>query len=339
MESSEIDKLESSLGHLPAYEIYKTFEVQNDGQLCNTYFPELLQLPIQNSKITEFCNNIAGIVKYMSELSNENNFQEHCIYFNFYIYSLIKKKFSSFSHGDKESIIYAIYDKWTNISKTLLKDKCSFKLEFKDNNDLNNWIDMKCIYDYIKNYNSVSINYPTTQNLCNTYTAYISKVKSLYERYKHKCCTHDEYNCYYYNIDCSQIQDPSELLKQLKCNEIPNRDANLKEHETPVTPNAELSHGSNPETKEKIDSTNASTLGSFKTSMVVINPLIGTLLTFFFLYKFSPLQHWLRSKIPRNININSIPGKEECEESLAYTSEYADMNSNDNPYNISYQHI
>ncbi|SBS91829.1 PIR Superfamily Protein [Plasmodium ovale curtisi] len=339
MESSEIDKLESSLGHLPAYKIYKTFELQNDGQSCNTYFPGLLELHVKDSKITEFCKNVASIVKYISGLSDVKNIQEHCIYFNFYIYSLIKKKFSSFSHEDKESIIYAIYDKWTNISKMLLKDKCSFKLEFRDNNDLNKWIDMKSIFDYIKNYNFININDFTTEEICKAYIKYTENIKTLYEKYKPQCSQSNGYYCYFYYISWKKVPNPNELIKKLKCNEIMSSSSHRNGHYTAFIENTGLPHDSHPEAKEKMEDTVTSTHRPFKTSMVIVSPIIGILLITSFFYKFSPLGLWLRRKLQRKIYIKHISDKEDTEESLEGTEDHSDINSNSIPYNISYQHI
>ncbi|SBS92335.1 PIR Superfamily Protein, partial [Plasmodium ovale curtisi] len=86
MGSTEIDDMESTLKELPSYEKYEEFSNLNNEDICKNYFTHLLNLQDKNSNITEFCHNISGIIRHISEKEEENYISDNCAYLSFYIY-------------------------------------------------------------------------------------------------------------------------------------------------------------------------------------------------------------------------------------------------------------
>ncbi|SBT72227.1 Plasmodium vivax Vir protein, putative [Plasmodium ovale] len=330
MDTPGIDELEKNLTHLPAYKIYSDFEKQNDSDFCQNYFKEALQLQDKHNEIEDLCYNIGGIFKNIhEEFQNEENITEKCAYLNFYLYNKIKKKFGSNETTDVQNIISAFFDGWFEIKAKLLKDNCSTKYD-SSNTDLDKWKGMKCMYDYNKNYSYIEKNYSNNDEQCKSYIQYLENIIPLHVKYNDECCS-NEYECAFYYYYCEQRGNPDELLEKLK--------SHLKQKETlqSLGPGNDVgSHegqpliGEFPAKGEEGD--NDTSINPLKISMFVINPLIGSIL-------FSPLGHWIRSKMHRNINIKHISDNEDNNEVLGYTSEYADIDLNDIPYNISYQHI
>ncbi|SBT36721.1 PIR Superfamily Protein [Plasmodium ovale wallikeri] len=337
MDTLGIDELEKSLTHLPAYKIYDFFEKQKYENYCEIYFKEVLELQGKHDGIKDLCYNIGGIFKNIyEEFQKEKDITEKCAYLNFYLYNKIKKKFGSNKTTDVQNIISAFFDGWFKIKEELLNRNCSSKYDSL-NTDLEKWKGMKCMYDYNKNYSYIEKNYSNNDEQCKSYIQYLKSIIPLYVKYKGECCS-SGYACVFYYYYCEQRGNPDELLEKLK--------SHLKQKETlqSLGPGNDVgSHegqpliGEFPAKGEEGD--NDTSINPLKISMFVINPLIGSILVFYLLNKFSPLGHWIRSKMHRNINIKHISDNEDNNEVLGYTSEYADIDLNDIPYNISYQHI
>ncbi|SBS92689.1 PIR Superfamily Protein [Plasmodium ovale curtisi] len=314
MESTDIRDMESTLKVLPSYKKYEKFSKLVNENICQKNFTELLKLQFKSSNITKFCHNISGIIQHMSENKKGNYISENCTYVNFYIYDRIKAKF----HPDSaliDNILRNIYFEWYLVNNNLLEEKCSFKYHYK-NNEIDLWNDMKIIYDYKNNYNYIKDNTEDYET-CKKYEKYLNIVKKIYEKKNSECCNRDNGQCKIYSFECNKIEHPDKLLQEINCPGLAKD--NSRETEADVN-------------KDSSDN------GSLKTSMVAISPFIGILFSFFFSYKFSPLGSWLRSKI-QGVNIKGIPYNEDTEESLVYASEYADINPNNIPYNISYKNI
>ncbi|SBT02044.1 PIR Superfamily Protein [Plasmodium ovale curtisi] len=314
MGSKEIDDMKSTLIELPSYEKYEQFSNLDNKEICKKHFTNLLKLKDQISNITELCNNISGIIQHMSEKEEENYISDNCAYLNFYIYHRVKIKFRSPSELIN-TILYKIYVDWFLMKTNLLESKCSFNYG-QNVNEIDMWNDMKIMYDYKNNYDYIKENtkdYAT----CKKYENYLNEVKTIYDKKYSECCNKNNGQCNIYSFECNTIKHPGILLQEINCPGL-EKDNSL---ETQADGNKDSSDN-----------------GFLKTSVVAISPFIGILVSFFFSYKFSPLGSWLRSKI-QGVNINDIPYNEDTEESLEYESEYADINPNNIPYNISYKNI
>ncbi|SBT72625.1 Plasmodium vivax Vir protein, putative [Plasmodium ovale] len=317
-----------NLQHLPAYATYNDFENQNNEEFCNMYFDEVLKLQDQRNGIKDLCINIAGVLKDIQlNLSNKYYINYRCKYLNFYLYEQIRKRYGTHTREDTDNIISAFHNGWYNIKSKLLKDECGYR--YDRDTTLEKWNDMKIIYDYKQNYNNIKENYHTDYNTCKINIEYLQNVKLIYEKWNSFCCS-GAIQCRYYYYDCDSKKDPEELLKHINCPESTKDDSLQASPEGRIGSSAEQGRGSHLQGEEEIGGDNdASIIDPLKTSMFVINPLIGIV--------FSPLGPWLRSQIKRNIK--HISKNEVTEESLEYISEYNDINSNNIPYNISYQHI
>ncbi|SBT57235.1 PIR Superfamily Protein [Plasmodium ovale wallikeri] len=257
----------------------------NDEAYCNTNFKELLQINNKDSSIKDLCKNAAGILKHIAEeLKKDVDISVHCVYFNFYIYDQIKKKFSSYPSNDIGNIISDIHSGWRNINHELLKDKCSFKYTI-DNIELDKWINMKIIYDYNKNYDYIEKNYLTDDETCKTNKEYLKNIKPLYEKWSKVCCSETpECNFYYY--DCYNIKDPDELLKIIKCNDLPKAHLYGPAPEAAIVLNGKEGNDIHLQDEQRVRRDNdPSTLGPLKSSITFSIPLIGTLIICSFLYK------------------------------------------------------
>ncbi|SBS98923.1 PIR Superfamily Protein [Plasmodium ovale curtisi] len=260
MGSKGIDDVESILKGLPSYAIYKKFSELHDVEFCQKHFTNLLNLRNTNNNITEFCNNISGIAKHLSENIEGNDISENCEYVNFYIYDRFKIKFRPYSQVTNK-ILSSIDLDWYLMKTNLLKNKCSFK--FYHNIDVDKWNDMKIIYDYKNNYNYIKENtkdYAT----CKKYEKYLNEVKTIYNKKNSECCDKNNDQCGIFFFKCNTIKSPDTLLREINCPGL----AKDNFHETEADGNKDSSNN-----------------GSLKTSMVAISPFIGILASFFFSYK------------------------------------------------------
>ncbi|SBT56400.1 PIR Superfamily Protein [Plasmodium ovale wallikeri] len=314
MGSKEIDDMVSTLKELPSYKTYEQFRKLVNENTCKENFTELLNLQDQRSNIIAFCHNISGIIQHLIENKEGNYISENCPYVNFYIYDRFKIMFHPYSQVTNKILSKIDFD-WYLMNEKLLKKKCSFNYG-QNINEIDKWNDMKIIYDYKENYKYIKANTKDYET-CIKYEKYLNEVKKIYEKKNSECCKKDNNQCGIYFFKCKTIEHPDKLVQEINCSSL----AKDYSRET------------------ESDGNNASSdNGSLKTSMVAISPFIGILASFFFSYKFSPLGSWLRSKI-QGVNIKDISYNEDTEESLAYESEYADINPNNIPYNISYKNI
>ncbi|SBT01859.1 PIR Superfamily Protein [Plasmodium ovale curtisi] len=261
MESTDMRDVESILKELPSYAIYKQFSELRDIQFCQKHFTNLLNLQDKNSNITEFCNNISGIIQHLYKNKRENYFRENCQYVNFYIYDRIKIMFPPDS-ALINSILNNINIEWYLVNKNLLEEKCSFKYYHKTD-EVDKWNVMKIIYDYKKNYNYIK-GKTNDYDACIKYGKYLNKVKKIYEIKKSECCDKDNGQCGIYFFECKTIEHPDTLLQEINCPAL-------------ATDNSRETHADG--NKDSSDN------GSLKTSMVAISPFIGILASFFLSYK------------------------------------------------------
>ncbi|KNA01342.1 variable surface protein Vir22/24g [Plasmodium vivax North Korean] len=98
--------------------------------------------------------------------------------------------------------------------------------------------EMRDLFDYFKNYNSIENKIPTIGNDHQTYCEYVSYINTLYDKYIEQCCScyHNSDECtdecpHYFK--CDQKYSPDNLYSKLNCKkEIPSN--NFKKVELPA---------------------------------------------------------------------------------------------------------
>ncbi|SBT74334.1 Plasmodium vivax Vir protein, putative [Plasmodium ovale] len=329
-----MEKFESSLKHLPAYQIYDQFNKLGDENGYDNYFKNSLTLKERYEGTKELCKKITSNLRKISHLvSTGEDIDELCKYLNFWLYYQIKEHVSV-NKGNiySDGFIHSIYDGWNSISNMLLQNKCNVLISY--NTSLDEWVQGKIMYDYFKNFQYISDRYNDDPALCQEYHKYITSIKEYYTIYKSKCFPPHSTLCSYY-MKYDEKYDPNILLSNLKCTDIEvDRRLNTKEVselsdgvETLPSPRATLLEHS-PVNNEVLD-TNSSNIVGISVSV------LGLFIIFSMLYKFTPLVPWIREKIlGKTINFNNIDNV--TEELLQDNSEFIDISQHSDILHVAY---
>ncbi|SBT55141.1 PIR Superfamily Protein [Plasmodium ovale wallikeri] len=280
----------------------KWFIEHGDKEKCNDLDRELKQ----HHGVYEFCFSLIGNLKKFDELPSLNLFDKYrCRYFNIWVYEKLKKLFPDIKDPKCTTMQTKIMSFWDSYKKD---KKCNWDFpSYIINND--QYDKMKDLYDYALNYEMLKLdienyNYPCTHEISN----YIEKSIQLYNEMKEECGVTEEHKKYC--VALNEIKDiyGNEQLTKLKCTKVLSSEEANTEIETMLKRQVDgvefrevTTHDSMQVTDEHsrdTDLVSQQVTTSFSDStnhMTVALPLVGTLLTFFVLYKFTPIAPRLHS--------------------------------------------
>ncbi|SBS93940.1 PIR Superfamily Protein [Plasmodium ovale curtisi] len=266
-------------------------------------------------EIYGFCLSLTGNLQNYDNLPSLYLLDKHrCNYFNIWIYkSLLKKNLAS--RGTKSTLIKKrIIELWEFYK---MQEKCPW--DFVSYFDETDYDKMKRLYDYALNYEMLKFDIEKNKYPCSQENDdYIKRSIELYTQAKSEC-VHDTPNKKY----CKALNDirtiyTNDELSSLKCNKIVSHEAAQKEiaemlekqvqgvhfREVVNEPailqqSAHSSDGalSNPE--------DISPYSASSSAMATVSPILGILITFFALHKFTPLGSWIHSLLLKRKVIES----------------------------------
>ncbi|GAW82740.1 variable surface protein [Plasmodium gonderi] len=243
--------IEETRKKLPAYVTYKKLK-DKVHVVTSSIFPELFENLKDNERayineIVDFCSVFSWNLKYLSKvIDNILNHDDQCSYLSYWAYERIRNIFPTKSDYNRNShIINKLNDIVIRINNKVSTNKPCYIYFGKE---FDEWDDWKKLHDYFKNSEYIlsvidKYNFDEGKKFCN----YVNHIKMLYEKYEKGCCLWS--NCSDY-INCNEKYNPSELLKQLKCEdyiiEQPTNvaellDSSAKSSEIPKNPELENS--------------------------------------------------------------------------------------------------
>ncbi|SBT74060.1 PIR protein [Plasmodium ovale] len=327
----EFEKLvEGSLKHLPVYAIYEEFDEEANKDNYNNYFADARKLKNTYPYNDIFCDKLSrNLIKFSSIESSKINLWDHCRCLNFWLYDNIHKIFTKYGDIRSIDIMYAFTTGWKLINSEIISGKCSIK-----DDGITSFEELKYykyLHDYFRNYDHVIENYNKEDN-CLLYKKYVSYIDKFYETYKHKCCGYNEGDCYFFlNFKCDDEYSPNNVLSKITCNEFEKDDSLQAPERKPLSD--ELPEP-NVKTLENIpqDGDTESFTSPAHTTMSIIFPLIIIPITLFLLNKFTPIGHFLHTKLPRKDKLPYSLNEETMQDSATNDSNYVDNNSINSSY-------
>ncbi|SBT55968.1 PIR Superfamily Protein [Plasmodium ovale wallikeri] len=311
-----MEKWKVILDGSPAYEIYDKFDKANNLHDSDKYFDEALKVDIGSNKIQEICRKLISNLKNNSLFVGQGiNRSERCKHLHFWLYDQISEIFSNNREYEKISkTISAIFTGWRNFNDQLTNTYCSGR--FFEEISLAEWNEGKILHDYFINFH-YNKKYDSDNVLCQKFHEYLTVIKDYYTNNKSKCIALNNSLCnLYFKYD--EIYDPDRTLSNLKCNNL-NSDvvSNEHSHVSPVERMDSGSYTSDSQLEELSTKSESPPSDSYSTVGVPVS-LIGSLILFFFVYRFTPLESWIRRKLSKKITF---------EDNIDNVTEVSDNNS------------
>ncbi|SBT52659.1 PIR Superfamily Protein [Plasmodium ovale wallikeri] len=322
----QFEKLvEGNLEHFPVYVTYKKFDEETNEDNYSDYFSEARKLKDTYPSSDIFCNKLSRNLKKFSSIAQAGkNKQESCTCLNFWLYDNINKIFTEYKDIRSTGIIDRFINGWMNINMGLTGNTCSIKDDGVTSIEELKYY--KYLHDYFRNYDHIIENY-NKENTCLLYKKYVSYINKFYEPYKRKCCDYNEEDCYFLlKFECGDKYNPSNVLTKITC------DAFEKSHSLQEAGGASLSGDqSDPNIKRVVNVPQGGDTESFTspahTTMSIIFPLIIIPITLFLLNKFTPIGHFLHTKLPRKDKLPYSLNEETMQDLVTNDSNYVDNNS------------
>ncbi|SBT01409.1 PIR Superfamily Protein [Plasmodium ovale curtisi] len=311
-------KCELELTSLDSFFEYSKFDIpetpSDRSGHCDSELSELYTNDNFQSFCYKFTRNFTNII--IKWVRNSKYSSDNCEYLNYWTYSELIKNHFNVDKDDlsNSKIINDMTKLWKNYSDHF--PQCELK-NYKMSTEHFQY--MKQLYDYSKDYSRIKENHCLDNLQCKPcYCIHIKKVISVFKLVQQECQSpRDNELCSLYN-SIEGTKNPENLLNHMQC---PNED----EDGFAAGPNGEDDLGSSLE-------------GSpFRAGLNAGLSILGiSVISFFLMYKFTPLQSWLNT-VTRRLNRNKyFVGKEETNEMLSYNSETEDTNLSNNELNVSY---
>ncbi|SBS93361.1 PIR Superfamily Protein [Plasmodium malariae] len=198
------------------YNIYKELEDEvkdvTDGQHC-TEFDGITST--HKEKYVTLCKKVSKLLNYVFDKDKLKKSKEYCTHYKYWVYHEIWKLFKN---GQQTDDIHVI-DKFNILQSDLFvkhnKRDCSYGYILKDYEELKYKIEMKYLYDYFKNYNTIKSSKQCSNVGGKNYRAYLEAIKKLYDVEYNSCCSTGLTECPDYILTCDDKFDPNKLLSAL----------------------------------------------------------------------------------------------------------------------------
>ncbi|SBT83455.1 PIR protein [Plasmodium ovale] len=326
---------------LPSVKNYRhlsTYGYHYDGDinLCEDMEKELNDY----EGIEKLCLIITGILNKFDVLKIDNLFEnDKCPFVNIWLhdelFNNIKKKYGH--KNISEFIVHLLNERQKLFQKPENKgrvEKCKIRT------DLNNELffkEMKKLYDYVTDYETINRKLQDPEFMCSEkYKQYIEDGVDVYNKAKSGCETKENIYCAEYRRIKNYITD--DILSKLKCTKEKPKALSVSEgHSHLREQTARSQHEGTPpyglDSGPELDSNLHSHSSK---SIAIIFPLIGILLIFFFLFKFTPLVALLRHRLLKKKITGPYQDKDEKEEFLSCIQDHSSINTENSAHNVGY---
>ncbi|VUZ99312.1 PIR protein [Plasmodium vivax] len=354
-------------GYLFTYSQYnilnKSVDVNDQNVECENFSKELPKYRNFKNLCHKLSRNIKNVCIFMREPSRkrEPSLEEeqsqkkvHCDNLNYWLYYiLIKSKLLDNEENISNSEIFKVLPKlWDS---TDCNQTC--KLEHYNMNT-NDFVYMKELYDYSKNYKNIEYytSNPDYLDCKIQYCSYINKVEEIYKKVEQICSSpSDKPYCTIYN-DIPAEKNPSEFFSKIRCtkddvDESLVEDAKIfgtefqslaydlgdsfpisnmaSKQDLPGEPSQQLSVGLDQSTSTQSPSNNSAKVGLSLFGMSSI-PL-------FLIYKFTPGGNFIRKLIRKNSGSMSTLDNMRSENWLGLSPEYQNDALQNKRFEVLYQ--
>ncbi|SBT59015.1 PIR Superfamily Protein [Plasmodium ovale wallikeri] len=279
---------------------------------------------------------------YLHEiLKEEEDNDERCRYFNFWITDHVKKKLKTEwnDHRYITSILSGFYGVENLIRASTHNNNCHF--DYKSNVDLDLWKERKDLHDYIRNYDYINGRINSNGEFCTLYSKYFVYIKRIHDKYKSDCCNGSSNKCPHL-IDLNYFCNNDSLFNKVKCDEkkgisetssggersqsMEGHDGSGKSHAVPSSLPQDDQNGTGDIIINNTD---------YYAKLGVSLSFLGILSTFFYLYNFTTFGDLIRSKVlKKGINVNL---DEYSQNLMTHELNHGDENIYSDGYNVTYQ--
>ncbi|SBT55544.1 PIR Superfamily Protein [Plasmodium ovale wallikeri] len=331
---------ETILKGLPKYELYKNLDNKDDNSNYYSHCTRVNNLESRYNGIRELCSMFArNLIKLNEILKDEDDKNDRCSYFTFWIHDYLRKKFSNeWKDLEVDVIIRRFFSLLTTVKGKSVTHNCNYN--YVQTYTLDLWRNWKDLYDFMKNYNEIQNKINSNEILCSNYLEYYKYIEGIYKSYKQDCCSINNTKCPFLYGDNPWCQQ-TDTLPKLECKENKRVESDSTERQKTHTLEISAQDGvsysvaaSLPDRDE--DKTGDMTNNSdYYTKLGVSLPFIGIISTFVYLYNFTTFGTWIRSKLlgksKMNLNLD-----DDAEHLLQHDSENIDLNTYNDDFNINY---
>ncbi|SBT83068.1 PIR protein [Plasmodium ovale] len=283
--------------------------------------------------IEQLCLNVALYLNNIGKKALDDNTEKtYCSYVKYLLYDEIIKNKEITKHYE---ILISFSTPWyTIISDGNFSKMDNCRQEFLKI-PIHYYEKWKTMFDYCINYAPIKEQLSFKNSCAKSYCQYIDENKDLYTEFKELCTNQGDYYCPSFFQECKK-NIPNNILVLLACEEYKKSLQPQKNTIEEVTGQASAdtlhtSHEDLPDSSNHMESSSSS-----HSNTVVLNifPTLSVLVTSLLMYKLTPFGSWLRPHLQRITKISNSSGKDSRQ--LPYASEYIDINSNEESYNIAY---
>ncbi|SBS92960.1 PIR Superfamily Protein [Plasmodium ovale curtisi] len=310
-------------------ELKRNKDVNSSKHFCQNISSVINQYP----GIKEVCWEVASYLNYIGKKTlDSNTAKTYCSYLNYLLYDKIINSNVDSNHS---KIIYYIHTPWRRIISEpdfYKKDICQPIFRNMDKEYYAKW---KKMFDYCANSTYIQEKLSPKDSCAKSYCKYIDENKELYSHLTDVCSIQNKNECPPFFKDCEK-NIPSYILNLPQCEEY--KKSGESSHVTDEEVTGKASAGTLRTIQEiPLDSSpsmNQSSSSYSNTAMLTTFPTLTILVASLLMYKLTPFGSWLRPHLQRMTKINNFLDEEDTQ--LSYTSEYNDINSNNESYNIAY---
>ncbi|SBS82533.1 PIR Superfamily Protein [Plasmodium ovale curtisi] len=333
----EDEQYKNKIQELPLEKFYAILDNKNDLDYTPTVCPGQMQTDvIIGEKLSNICRKVEYKLKYFSDIKRECNAipdEKFCEYFNYWLGNEVRNM------NTNSSKVMGIASTFNMLAPVFVYSGCTCK---KDNFTNAEFSKCKQFFDFTENLesiNNIKNKFATLDD--NFYCTYIKKAVNEYNKIMMDgLCKNN--SCVYYAEFQGFKNRYNELFSSLnsKCwNELPCLENEQGKYEPPCKPPSYR----DPQ-KEDLNTQLPHTEGSDskRTKHVLITSVFTVLLMSafsFILYKFTPFESWLHSKIDRIKRIKQNIYKEVSKDKFGDSREYLNSNSENQKINIRYNPV
>ncbi|SBT56069.1 PIR Superfamily Protein [Plasmodium ovale wallikeri] len=334
---------EKILQNLSKYELYDKFNQNVDDTSKYVSYCKLMTLYTgMYPGILDVCYIFARNLITLPEILNHHmDNDERCRYFNFWITDKVRKLLATEwkDNGSEHIALTRFLQVENSIKKESENNNCHF--DYSSNVTLELWKEWKDLHDYIRNYDDIQQRITSDGHMCTIYSKYFNNIKKAHDKYKEECCNRDSNNCPNL-IKLDYFCTENNLFTKLTCEETKNDASASPEMSRNSNPHGQLATDKIPSAfpisrhSDDVGSHDLSPYNSnYYVKLSVGLSLLGIFSTIFYLYNFTTLGTWIRSKILRKNKINDNMDKD-SQNLLEHESGNVDVNFYGDDFNIKY---
>ncbi|SBS82194.1 PIR Superfamily Protein [Plasmodium ovale curtisi] len=325
-----------NLEDLPSYKFNKELNsVIKDCNFCShcddeQYFSYNYELKVL---CYNFANNLGKI--YNDFVNNANLNEKRCNDLVYWWYNNLYYTYNKKYVHNREQIVNSFKSVWQKMTKSSVTSAARLCKNFLD--DLlpfERYEKSKEVSDYCENYDFIEIELEKSDVNCANYYHYLTRSKDLYKKTVSKCHMNGERNCL--NFEQCHTYNPEILLQNEKCKLIEKTENDRIELEQKAENlrMCPLEHDCVPGYIAKM----SITYSDYRFITLIVLSIWAIILSFFFLYKFTPFGSFLNNILRKKNIIRKNIHEEEFQELFESDSEDSSLNFNNREYRITYNH-